>query len=145
VRTSDLAVGGRFGPSEWLEIDQGRIDAFAAATGDEQWIHCDPARAAAGPFGTTIAHGFLTLSLLSPFFDELVVFEDATLTVNYGLDRVRFPAPVPVGSRIRGAFAVESLAPVEGGLQVVFGATVEREGSARPVCAATLVFRVLTT
>ena len=109
MRMTDLEVGTVFGPGDWLTIDQQRIDEFAHATSDEQWIHTDPARAAEGPFGTTVAHGFLTLSLLAPLFDELVAFEDAALTINYGLDRVRFPAPVPVGSRIRATFAVESV------------------------------------
>jgi acyl dehydratase len=143
VISSELVAGTRFGPSAWLTVDQQRVDAFARATGDDQWIHTDPARAADGPFGTTIAHGFLTLSLLSPFFDELVELEDAALTINYGLDRVRFPAPVPVGSRIRGTLVVESVAQIDGGIQAVFAATVEREGSEKPACVATLVFRVL--
>jgi acyl dehydratase len=143
MRTTDLEVGASFGPSEWLTIDQLRIDRFADATNDQQWIHTDPRRAAEGPFGTTVAHGFLTLSLLSPLFDELVAFEDAALSINYGLDRVRFPAPVPVWSRVRATFAVESVTQLEGGIQATFAARVEREGSEKPVCVATMIFRFL--
>ena len=102
-----------------------------------------PLRAAEGPFGTTVAHGFLTPSSLSPLFDDLVVFDDSALSINYGLDRVRFPAPVPVGSRIRATFEVESVGQIEGGIQVTFGARVEREGSEKPVCVATMIFRFL--
>jgi acyl dehydratase len=141
VRTGDLEVGTRFGPGSWLTIDQERIDGFADSASDLQWIHTDPVRAADGPFGTTISHGFLTLSLLSPLFEELVACEDAALTINYGLDRVRFPAPVPVGSRIRATFDVESVREVEGGIQAEFASRVEREGSDKPVCVATLLFR----
>ena len=141
--TIDLAAGMRFGPSAWLTIDQDRVDAFAGATGDPQWIHVDPVRAATGPFGTTIAHGFLTLALLSPLYDELVSFDDGELSINYGFDRVRFPAPVPVGSRVRATFDVESVRQIERGIQASFAAVVEREGSEKPVCVATMVFRVL--
>jgi acyl dehydratase len=140
---TDLEVGAVFGPGDWLTVDQQRIDEFAHATSDEQWIHTDPVRAADGPFGTTIAHGFLTLSLLAPLFDELVAFEDAALTINYGLERVRFPAPVPVGSRIRATFEVDSVQEIEGGIQATFTARAEREGSAKPVCVATKVYRFL--
>jgi acyl dehydratase len=140
---TDLEVGAVFGPSDWLTVDQRRIDEFARATSDEQWIHTDPVRAAAGPFGTTIAHGFLTLSLLSPLFDELVVFEDMAVSINYGLDRVRFPAPVPVGSRIRATFEVDSVHEIEGGIQATFTARLEREGSEKPVCVAVKVYRFL--
>jgi acyl dehydratase len=143
VRLNDLRPGARLGPSGWVEIDQRRIDGFAASTGDAQWIHTDPERAAAGPFGATVAHGLLTLSLLSTLFDDVVVLEDATTSINYGLDRVRFPAPVPVGSRIRARFIVASVAPVDGGVQAAFDSVVEREGSERPVCVATIIFRLL--
>src|SRR5438093_6419127 len=131
---TELTPGAEFGPSSWIEIPQETIDAFAEATGDHQWIHVDPERAAAGPFGTTIAHGYLTLSLLVPSAYELLPVEDAATTINYGLNRVRFPAPVPVGSRIRASFRVEEVAEVEGGVQVTMAATVEREGSGKPVC-----------
>jgi acyl dehydratase len=141
MRIDDVTPGLEVGPSAWREVEQSRIDAFAGATDDHQWIHVDPARAASGPFGTTIAHGYLTLSLLVPFAYELLPVEDASSTINYGLNRVRFPAPLPVGSRIRARFRVEDVAEVEGGVQVTLAATVEREGSEKPVCAAELVFR----
>ena len=143
MKSEDLQPGLELGPSTWRTIDQQRIDGFAEWTDDRQWIHTDPARAAEGPFGTTIAHGFMTLSLLVPILDELLVVEDASLTVNYGLNKVRFPAPVPVGSRIRGRFRVDAATEVDGGVQVVFGSTVEREGFERPVCAAEFVVRFL--
>jgi acyl dehydratase len=143
VRTGDLETGARFGPGRWFTIDRERVDNFAESASDLQWIHTDPIRAAEGPFGTTIAHGFLTLSLLSPLFEELVVFEDVALTINYGLDHVRFPAPVPVGSRIRATFEVESVREVEGGMQAEFASRLEREGSEKPVCVATMIFRFL--
>lgn len=141
MRIADLRPGVELGPSGWREITQARIDAFAAATDDPQWIHVDPARAAAGAFGTTIAHGYLTLSLLVPIAYELLPVEDAALALNYGLDRVRFPAPVPSGSRIRARFSVEAVREVAGGVQVTLAATVEREGAEKPVCVATVVFR----
>ncbi|HSL63277.1 MAG TPA: MaoC family dehydratase [Gaiellaceae bacterium] len=141
MRIADLRPGVELGPSGWREITQARIDAFAAATDDPQWIHVDPARAASGPFGTTIAHGYLTLSLLVPIAYELLPVEDAALALNYGLDRVRFPAPVPSGSRIRARFSVEAVREVAGGVQVTLAATVEREGAEKPVCVATVVFR----
>jgi acyl dehydratase len=143
MRIADLAAGATFGPGDWLTIDQQRIDAFAGAASDPQWIHTDPVRAAHGLFGATVAHGFLTLSLLSPLFDALVSFEDSALSINYGLDRVRFPAPVPAGSRIRATFEVESVREIEGGIQAAFASRVEREGSEKPVCAATMIFRFL--
>jgi acyl dehydratase len=136
-------VGQALGPTGWVEIDQERIDAFAAATGDHQWIHVDPERAAAGPFGTTIAHGYLTLSLLPSFAYEVLPLHDARLTINYGLNRVRFPAPVPVGSRVRGRFRVTEASEVDDGYQLTVEATVEREGGEKPVCVAETVYRVL--
>jgi acyl dehydratase len=136
----DLA--GRELVSGWRELDQARIDQFAAATDDPQWIHVDPARAAAGPFGTTIAHGFLTLSLVVPLFEEaLPPLEGYALTVNYGLNRVRFTAPVPVGSRIRGRFRVEAVDEIPGGEQLTVAAIVELEGSEKPACVAEALFR----
>ncbi|MGH3104530.1 MAG: MaoC family dehydratase [Gaiellaceae bacterium] len=139
-----IAVGFEPPPSSWLEITQERIDAFAAATDDHQSIHVDPALAAAGPFGTTVAHGFLTLSLLVRLWTEVTssVRGDG-VTLNYGLNRVRFPAPVPAGSRIRGRFRVEAVDEVAGGVQATVAATVEREGEAKPVCVAELVLRFL--
>jgi len=136
------AVGTVLGPTDWVEVDQARIDAFATATSDHQWIHVDPERAAVGPFGTTIAHGYLTLALL-PAFLEQVFQPDASLTLNYGLNRVRFTAPVPVGSRLRARFEVLSCDEVEGGVQLVATATVEREGADRPACVAETVYRLL--
>lgn len=136
----DLA--GRELVSGWRELDQARIDQFAGATDDPQWIHVDPARAAAGPFGTTIAHGFLTLALVVPLFEEaLPPLEGYALTVNYGLNRVRFTAPVPVGSRIRGRFRVEAVDEIPGGEQLTVAATVELEGSEKPACVAEALFR----
>jgi acyl dehydratase len=136
----DLA--GRELVSGWRELDQARIDQFAGATDDPQWIHVDPARAAAGPFGTTIAHGFLTLSLVVPLFEEaLPPLEGYALTVNYGLNRVRFTAPVPVGSRIRGRFRVEAVDEIPGGEQLTVAAMVELEGSEKPACVAEALFR----
>jgi acyl dehydratase len=141
VRAAELQPGLELGPSSWFEVTQDRVDSFAGTTDDSQWIHCDPVRAAEGPFGTTIAHGFLTLSLLVPFLEEVLEVEDAALTVNYGLNRVRFPAPVPVGSRIRGRFRVAEARAIDGGAQVVFASSVEREGSEKPVCVAEFVVR----
>ena len=133
---------GRELVSGWREIDQARIDLFAEATDDPQWIHVDPERAASGPFGTTIAHGFLTLSLVVPLFEEVLPrLEGYALTVNYGLNRVRFPAPVPVGRRIRGRFRVEAADAVAGGEQLTVAATLELEGSEKPACVAELLFR----
>jgi acyl dehydratase len=140
---SDLqALAGKLiGTSDWLEIDQARIDHFAAVTGDEQWIHVDPARAAAGIFGTTVAHGFLTLSLL-PFFGRSSYEVDGVrMSVNYGLNRVRFPAPVPVGSRLRAHHKLLSFEPLDGGVQIVTEVSVEREGHTKPVCVAEAVSR----
>ena len=131
------------GPSRWVEVDQARIDNFAAATEDSQWIQTNRERAAAGPFGTTIAHGFLTLSLLPELWFEVAGDGGYTVTVNYGLNRVRFPAPVPVGSRVRASFRIEEVQPVDGGEQARIAATIEREGDPKPVCVAELVFRFL--
>jgi acyl dehydratase len=136
-------VGGEL-VSDWLEIAQSRIDEFAQATDDPQWIHTDPVRAAEGPFGTTIAHGFLTLALVVPLFEQaLPTLEGYRLTVNYGLNRVRFPAPVPAGGRVRGRFVVEAVDDVSGGEQARVAATVELEGQEKPVCVAEALFRFL--
>jgi acyl dehydratase len=137
-----MNVGDTFGPSEWLEITQERIDRFAEATGDDQWIHVDPEKAAQGPFGTTIAHGFLTLSLLVKFQNEVRPERgEFRMGINYGVNKVRFPAPVPVGSRIRAHFEILEVDEVEGGVQVVTKGTVEREGEEKPVCVAEMVSR----
>ncbi len=134
-------VGKVLGSSEWLTIDQARIDQFAAVTGDDQWIHVDPLRAAAGPFGTTVAHGHLTLSLLPVMVRTAFEIADVRMTLNYGLNRVRFPAPVPVGSRLRGHFKLMTFEPIPGGAQVVVEVTTEREGHSKPVCVAESVAR----
>jgi len=137
-------VGKELEPSEWLEVTQERIDAFADATDDHQWIHVDPQRAAAGPFGTTIAHGFLTLSLCVPLLSEaLADLPPSSMSINYGTNKVRFPAPVPAGSRIRARVTVASVDEVPGGEQAVFVMTIEREGGEKPVCVAELVLRRL--
>ena len=136
-------VGRELGPTDWLEVDQERIDTFARATDDPQWIHVDPARAAEGPFGTTIAHGYLTLSLCVPLMSRTLGLTGYRMGINYGVNRVRFPAPLPSGSRIRGRFTVQSVDEVEGGEQGVVLATVEREGSDKPVCVAELVVRMM--
>lgn len=141
MKIEEIQPGLELGPTGWREIDQERINAFADATDDPQWIHVDPARAAEGPFGTTIAHGFLTLSLLVPAAYELLPIEDASAAINYGLNKVRFPAPVPVGSKTRARLRIDDVAEINGGVQVTMAATVEREGGDKPVCAAELVFR----
>src|SRR5438874_13452637 len=137
---TELTPGAEFGPSSWIVVPQETIDAFAEATGDHQWIHVDPERAAAGPFGTTIAHGYLTLSLLPVASYELLP-RAGRMGINYGLNRVRFPAPVPVGSRVRASFDVVSCDAFDGGTQETMTATVEREGGEKPVCVAEIVFR----
>ena len=134
----DDLVGVELGPTAWIEVTQERIDAFAAATDDPQWIHVDPARAAEGPFGTTIAHGFLTLSLCVPMLYE-VLPERGGLAVNYGTDRVRFPATVPSGGWIRGRFRVLDVEPTARGARATIEATVECDGVDKPVCVAQLV------
>ncbi len=136
-------VGRELGPTDWLEVDQERIDTFARATDDPQWIHVDPVRAAEGPFGTTIAHGYLTLSLCVPLMSRTLGLTGYRMGINYGVNRVRFPAPLPSGSRIRGRFTVQSVDEVEGGEQGVVLATIEREGADKPVCVAELVVRMM--
>ncbi|MFD4610770.1 MULTISPECIES: MaoC family dehydratase [unclassified Streptomyces] len=135
------AVGERLGYTDWLEIDQKRIDLFADATGDHQWIHVNPEEAAAGPFGTTIAHGYLTLSLLPVFGPQLIEVRGVRMGVNYGTNKVRFPAPVPVGSRLRATAVITGVDEVPGGAQVTVAFTVEREGGDKPVCVAESVVR----
>ncbi|MCL4292593.1 MAG: MaoC family dehydratase [Acidimicrobiia bacterium] len=135
------AVGSHLGHSGWLEITQERIDTFAEATGDHQWIHVDPARAAAGPFRRTIAHGYLVLALTNLFLPELFSVPGASMGLNYGVNKVRFPAPVPCGSRVRMASEVISADPAGSGLQVILRNTVELEGSDKPACVAESVSR----
>ncbi|MGH9104551.1 MAG: MaoC family dehydratase [Acidimicrobiales bacterium] len=135
-------VGSPLGFSEWHQVTQEEIDLFAKATGDYQWIHTDRERARQGPFGTTIAHGYLTLSLASALLAEVLAIEGPRFIVNYGLNRVRFPAPVPVGSRLRVGAVLESLEAVAGGgHQATLNCTFELEGSAKPACVADVVFR----
>jgi acyl dehydratase len=134
-------VGREIGTSDWVVVDQERIELFARATGDHQWIHVDPERARQGPFGTTVAHGFLTLSLLPELFAKGFAIDDVRMGVNYGLNRVRFPTPVPAGSRLRGHFRLLSYEPLDGGAQLTVEATIELEGSAKPACVAETVSR----
>ena len=145
-RLAELAAleGQEIGASGWVAIDQSRIDLFAQATGDSQWIHVDPQRAAAGPFGATVAHGFLTLALLSELSAAAFEIVDVRMGLNYGLDRVRFPSPVPVGSRLRAVCVLDRLEPMDGGAQLTMTVTIEREGGAKPACVAAWVTRHLT-
>ena len=136
------AIGQELGPSDWLEIKQDRIDQFAEATGDFQWIHVDPSRAAAGPFGSTIAHGYLTLSLVPMLTREYYSVEGATMIVNYGLDRVRFVSPVPVGSRVRARSSIVEAADVKDAVQVTLRTTIELAGTDRPAAVVDGVTRV---
>ena len=141
---SDLAacVGQEVAVSDWITITQQQVNLFAQATGDHQWIHVDPEKAAAGPFGGAIAHGFLTLSLLPRFFELSMEVIDCRMGVNYGLNKVRFMAPVPVGSRLRARMKLLSAEPIDGsGLQMAGEVTVEREGAAKPVCVAESLVR----
>ncbi|MGN0099389.1 MAG: MaoC family dehydratase [Dietzia sp.] len=130
------AIGEHVGHSDWMEITQGRVDAFADATGDHQWIHVDPARAAEGPYGTTIAHGYLTLSLLPVLGNQVMDIRGFSMMINYGLGKVRFPAPVPVGSRIRAGVELTSLDLKPSGAQLTSLVTVEIEGGDRPAVVA---------
>jgi acyl dehydratase len=136
--------GDEFGPSSWIAVDQERINAFADATGDHQWIHVDPERAAQGPFGQTIGHGYLTLSLIPAMSYEVLPRQDGGMGINYGLNRVRFPAPVPSGSKVRGTFRVENVEEADWGRQSTLAVTIEREGGDKPVCVAEVVFRYYT-
>lgn len=136
------AVGDELGPTEWLPMEQARVDAFADATEDHQWIHVDPSRAAESPYGNTIAHGFLTLSLLPHFMSSLRRFDGVRMGINYGLDKVRFPAAVLTGSRIRGRMSMDNVEPLpDNGVQLTTTITVEVEGVSKPACVATLLSR----
>ncbi|MGZ8259349.1 MAG: MaoC family dehydratase [Caldimonas sp.] len=137
-------VGGEAAVSDWIEVTQERIRQFADATSDHQWIHLDQERAKAGPFGTTIAHGFLTLSLLSGMAASALEVRDTRMAVNYGLNRVRFMAPVPSGSRVRGHFKLIKFERIDGGAQLTYEVTMEREGSDKPVCVAESLARRYT-
>ena len=136
-----VASGRSLGFTEWMAVEQARIDLFADATGDHQWIHVDPEKAQDGPFGSTIAHGYLTLSLANLFLPQLMEVQSVSMGVNYGCDRVRFPAPVPVGSYIRGGGEVISAEEVKGGVQVVVRITVEIQDSERPACVVDTISR----
>ncbi|MFI6481258.1 MaoC family dehydratase [Nonomuraea sp. NPDC050663] len=133
--------GTALGPSDWMEITQEQVNAFADATHDHQWIHVDVEKAKAGPFGGPIAHGYLTVSLLIPLFGQLIAVKGVSMGVNYGLNKLRFPAPVPVGSRIRLAGTVAAVEEVTGGVQASFDFTVEVEGGAKPACVAQAIYR----
>jgi acyl dehydratase len=137
-------IGAEAAVSDWITVTQERIDRFADATGDHQWIHIDPERAKAGPFGTTIAHGFLTLSLLPEMAASAIQVRDTRMGVNYGLNKVRFPAPVPSGSRVRGHFTLIKFERLDGGAQLTYAVRMEREGSDKPVCIAESVSRRFT-
>ena len=135
-------VGTELGVSDWRIVTQQQVDGFADATDDHQWIHVDPERAAReSPYGATVAHGFLSLSLIVALVSEVVEVSDARIGINYGLDRVRFPAPVPVGSRIRGRVVLAGFETLEGGAQLRFAVTVEREGSEKPCVVAEWITR----
>ena len=133
------AAGETLGPGEWLQVEQDRIDTFAAATGDDQWIHVDRERAATGPYGTTVAHGYLTLALVPLLLRRLYRVNGVSIAVNYGLNKVRFPAPVRSGERIRAAARIASVESTPRGVQVVLHVTVEVDGRERPCCAAETV------
>ena len=138
------AVGSDLGHSEWITIEQNRIDGFADATGDHQWIHVDPTRAADGPFGATIAHGYLTLALTNLFLPQIVRVERIAMAVNYGVNKVRFPQTVVVGSRERGHAVLTEASAVTGGVQAVITITVEIDGCEKPACVVASVSRFLT-
>ena len=135
------AVGRSLGPSQWLRVEQDRINLFADATDDHQWIHVDEERARQGPFGAPIAHGYLTLSLVSHFLPQLLSVPTASMGVNYGCNKVRFPAPVPVGSKIRASGTLVAADEVAGGVQIVVRVTIESEGGGKPACVADTVSR----
>jgi acyl dehydratase len=136
------AIGSHLGYSDWLEITQERINAFADATDDHQWIHVDPERAKAGPFGTTIAHGYLTLSLAVRFVDEIFSVGGVRMGVNYGANRVRFISPVPVGSKLRAGGTLAGVEEIAGGIQATLDLTFETEGSEKPACVAQVLYRL---
>ena len=135
-------VGQHLGYSDWVEITQEQVNQFADATGDHQWIHVDPERAKKeSPFGGPIAHGYLTLSLLVPLFTQVLVLTDTVMGVNYGLNKVRFPSPVPVGARVRLTATLSGAEDIAGGKQLTFACVIEREGGDKPVCIAEPVYR----
>lgn len=137
------SVGVQLGQTDWFEITQERINQFAEATGDYQWIHIDEEQAKQGPFGATIAHGYLTLSLTNMFLPEIISVENISMGINYGVNKVRFPAPVPSGSRVRFSAMLQEVAEIPGGVQAVIVITVEVEGSEKPCCVVESVTRYL--
>ena len=137
------AVGQHLGVTDWITVDQDRINRFADATGDHQWIHVDVDKAKAGPFGGPIAHGYLTLSLTNLFLPQLIAVEDLSMGINYGVNKVRFPTPVLAGSRVRASAEIAEGEEVAGGVQVVIKITVEVEGSTKPACIVENVTRYL--
>jgi acyl dehydratase len=139
VAELEEAVGTHLGHSEWHTVNQDQIDAFAAATGDHQWIHVDPAKAAEGPFGSTVAHGFLTLSLVPMLTWQVYQVEGVKMAVNYGADKLRFPSPAPVGSRVRAAVELTSVTPNKLGYQIATRVTIELDGSDKPACVADML------
>jgi acyl dehydratase len=144
VKLSELpSLAGRtLGISDWVEVSQERIDTFADATGDHQWIHVDPGRAADGPFGTTIAHGYLTLSLVPMLVRSVVTISEAGMGINYGLNRCRFPSPLPAGSRVRAEVVLASVDQLDGGgMHLVLQVTITAEGAEKPACVAETVAR----
>lgn len=138
-------AGSELGTTGWREVTQAQVDMFADATGDHQWIHVDPERAKASPLGGTIAHGHLTLALIPSLLSELVEIAGAGMKVNYGLNRVRFPTPVPVGSRVRGRARIAEVEAIPGGAAAVFEVTVEVEGREKPACVAETLTRFYTS
>ena len=141
IRDLESRVGQEIAVSPWVAVPQERIDLFAKATEDFQWIHVDPERAKASPFGATIAHGFLTLSMLPKLTESTFEFSDRKMGVNYGLNKVRFTAPVPAGAKIRGRFTLAKFEKLEGGVQTTWSVSIEREGGDKPVCVAETISR----
>jgi len=137
------AAGDELGTTDWVVVDQARIDLFAEATGDHQWIHVDPERAASGPFGTTIAHGFLTLSLLPVLLGQLYRVDNVAMAVNYGLDKVRFMSPVPSGSKVRASARVAEVTPLDGAVQAKVETTFEVDGSTKPAAVVHSIVRLI--
>ena len=134
-------IGEHLGYSDWLEITQERVNQFADATGDHQWIHVDPERAKSGPFGGPIAHGYLTLSLGPALLTQILTVEGMSMGLNYGCNKVRFPSPLPVGAKLRLGAALQSVEDVAGGVQAIIGLTIEVQGQDKPACVAEVVYR----
>lgn len=137
------AAGEELGSSEWLVVDQERINVFADATGDHQWIHVDVEKAEKGPFGGTIAHGLLTLALLPTFLHQIYRVDNVSMAVNYGMNKVRLPAPVPVGAKLRGTTKLLEVTPIEGAVQAVLSTVIEIEGGAKPACVVESIVRYI--